>query len=293
MDKTMDKPADDTANLTFSLDSCYLVRVMFECVPVEADITALYCANPYCPCKNVTLDFFEANDKFDTRLFRLYVNYEEWRIESSEIFMQGLGYEALVDEFMGSIDERIKAEILSRAGQKAEKEHALRDDIELSRYSANSMVLYSEIYSTKPFEDLYLELEGKEYFVLDQYCPNPKCNCKDVVLLLYVVDVDTIKGEPILTYKIKFETGKGTVVDKSIGISSRFVKDLHASLSNAFGGSDFSFFENRYRKIKEWGSSHLGAKGAKAIKTTQKAGRNDPCPCGSGKKYKKCCGLST
>jgi hypothetical protein len=24
-------------------------------------------------------------------------------------------------------------------------------------------------------------------------------------------------------------------------------------------------------------------------RTTAKAGRNDPCPCGSGKKYKKCC----
>jgi len=24
--------------------------------------------------------------------------------------------------------------------------------------------------------------------------------------------------------------------------------------------------------------------------TTKKANRNDPCPCGSGKKYKKCCG---
>lgn len=23
----------------------------------------------------------------------------------------------------------------------------------------------------------------------------------------------------------------------------------------------------------------------------QKIGRNDPCPCGSGKKYKKCCGM--
>ncbi|MDG2764764.1 SEC-C metal-binding domain-containing protein [Vibrio parahaemolyticus] len=23
---------------------------------------------------------------------------------------------------------------------------------------------------------------------------------------------------------------------------------------------------------------------------TKKVGRNDPCPCGSGKKYKKCCG---
>lgn len=27
-------------------------------------------------------------------------------------------------------------------------------------------------------------------------------------------------------------------------------------------------------------------------KTTARAGRNDPCPCGSGKKYKKCCGVS-
>ena len=28
------------------------------------------------------------------------------------------------------------------------------------------------------------------------------------------------------------------------------------------------------------------------VKKTEKVGRNDPCPCGSGKKYKKCCGLN-
>jgi preprotein translocase subunit SecA len=28
----------------------------------------------------------------------------------------------------------------------------------------------------------------------------------------------------------------------------------------------------------------------RVIAKTQKVGRNDPCPCGSGKKYKKCCG---
>lgn len=27
------------------------------------------------------------------------------------------------------------------------------------------------------------------------------------------------------------------------------------------------------------------------ITTHPKVGRNDPCPCGSGKKYKKCCGM--
>ena len=29
------------------------------------------------------------------------------------------------------------------------------------------------------------------------------------------------------------------------------------------------------------------------VRTEKKVGRNDPCPCGSGKKYKKCCGLAT
>ena len=28
----------------------------------------------------------------------------------------------------------------------------------------------------------------------------------------------------------------------------------------------------------------------KVIAESEKVGRNDPCPCGSGKKYKKCCG---
>jgi uncharacterized protein len=31
---------------------------------------------------------------------------------------------------------------------------------------------------------------------------------------------------------------------------------------------------------------------ATAPTSTPKVGRNDPCPCGSGKKYKKCCGLN-
>jgi len=32
------------------------------------------------------------------------------------------------------------------------------------------------------------------------------------------------------------------------------------------------------------------AKRTEAVAAGHKVGRNDPCPCGSGKKYKKCCG---
>ncbi len=35
-----------------------------------------------------------------------------------------------------------------------------------------------------------------------------------------------------------------------------------------------------------------GTETSKPVKKVKKVGRNEPCPCGSGKKYKKCCGLN-
>ena len=34
-----------------------------------------------------------------------------------------------------------------------------------------------------------------------------------------------------------------------------------------------------------------GPRQPRRVKPSQKVGRNDPCPCGSGKKYKNCCML--
>ena len=39
-----------------------------------------------------------------------------------------------------------------------------------------------------------------------------------------------------------------------------------------------------------YGGGEGAASSPKTVKNKQKVGRNDPCPCGSGKKYKKCCG---
>src|SRR5215213_981933 len=39
-------------------------------------------------------------------------------------------------------------------------------------------------------------------------------------------------------------------------------------------------------------SQHLASQSGMPAPTFGKIGRNDPCPCGSGKKYKKCCGLN-
>jgi preprotein translocase subunit SecA len=45
-------------------------------------------------------------------------------------------------------------------------------------------------------------------------------------------------------------------------------------------------------KITNTSGSSDGTTTKKPVKADKKVGRNDPCPCGSGKKYKKCHGAS-
>ncbi|MGA8532546.1 MAG: UPF0149 family protein, partial [Candidatus Tumulicola sp.] len=49
-----------------------------------------------------------------------------------------------------------------------------------------------------------------------------------------------------------------------------------------------------YRHFRERREAEVSARTAATDRrTTPKVGRNDPCACGSGKKYKKCCGAAT
>ena len=61
--------------------------------------------------------------------------------------------------------------------------------------------------------------------------------------------------------------------------------------------SEFDVFSNadapRVQPTKQLVTNRATGAGGKPapVRVEQKAGRNDPCPCGSGKKYKKCCGV--
>jgi uncharacterized protein YecA (UPF0149 family) len=54
--------------------------------------------------------------------------------------------------------------------------------------------------------------------------------------------------------------------------------------------------KKRYAEMKKVGQRLIAEAGEivpehfTAVDRKKKIGRNDPCPCGSGKKYKKCCG---
>ena len=48
-----------------------------------------------------------------------------------------------------------------------------------------------------------------------------------------------------------------------------------------------------YRYLRKYEKLRASTHGSESLYTNIKIGRNDPCPCGSGKKYKRCCGNAT
>ena len=64
-------------------------------------------------------------------------------------------------------------------------------------------------------------------------------------------------------------------------------QELMGSLKEAYTNLD-SLLAQRHLVLKKlFRRTHVRTESPKA---NVKIGRNDPCPCGSGKKYKKCCG---
>jgi preprotein translocase subunit SecA len=52
---------------------------------------------------------------------------------------------------------------------------------------------------------------------------------------------------------------------------------------------EYDFLAERQRVLRALYRHNHGRQLGPVV-PTEKVGRNDPCPCGSGKKYKKCCG---
>ena len=65
-----------------------------------------------------------------------------------------------------------------------------------------------------------------------------------------------------------------------------------ASLNEAQRSASTSFSGNMAKRQAASGAMQKRAQGDNITvrRTVPKVGRNDPCPCGSGKKYKQCCG---
>lgn len=104
-------------------------------------------------------------------------------------------------------------------------------------------------------------------------------------------EIDYIKDTYPYTYADNKDFFEKIKCD-AVGMAEKVLDDLYSYTSKKskeeFAESLYKTYEEACKNIKEPAYVYDGPDTYRRIQP--KIGRNDPCPCGSGKKYKKCCG---
>ncbi len=99
------------------------------------------------------------------------------------------------------------------------------------------------------------------------------------------------QADPLVEYQketfLAFEEMIASVKDKVVGLIYK-AKIRSEEKKEVFGEGRKNLVHSKYSPLQKKEPVKKKPQAPKA--TTKKVGRNDPCPCGSGKKYKKCCG---
>lgn len=192
-----------------------------------------------------------------------------------------------------AIVDRLDGEVLEALGRLWYRGKGLPDPVAQHRaaralpirdYKPGEMIAHDEVLGGVR-DDVY-KLDGRLYEVLDLHCAKPGCPCGEVIL-----DFQTVvpRGGPHLGDVRIHGSGAVTLAPNSRH-PQRFA-DVWAA------------FQKRHPSFRDWlarRAALVQEVAARIVPDTRgqraaaqpKVGRNDPCPCGSGKKHKKCCGAT-
>lgn len=266
------------------------------------------CINLQCECADVTFTLTAVPDTAeptaDATSLAIRVEPESWQeIDPPE---RSAAQQGIVREFLNDYPPTQRQIFQKRAQAKRQTFRRLREyRIDPREMKAGLLVSYSQIVSEEGSIlngghsiSFRISHAGREYLIDDQYCANPDCRCEEIHLffLEYMNGAGSNEADLIEDrFRAKFSLRGKMEIEKSFGCTPEEARAIASAWQDRFG-RDLSGLRWRYEKVKEIGRRSLPARRAPArhpeivLATPASPGRNDPCPCGSGKKYKRCCG---
>ena len=262
-------------------------------------VEVIPCSTPTCTCENVNL-LFRDEHQVNTRSYSFYIAGD-----LAEKKMKKLSF----DTAEGDLSTLSKSTMLLEEELTADdwealitvhkvSKGALIDDSDLKKVEVDfsieqlnnpsSVVLFQDVFPLASY--FYFDKKDNiPYLALDQYCANHKCTCSYVVLTFS-------KDGRHEDFAFRYDYNKDTVE-----LLEAFRKDVSLQEAKNYVRLLKEKFKDFNKKLKKRNEimRHLFKKytirmNAQLIKNNrvsgQKVSRNAPCPCGSGKKYKRCCG---
>jgi hypothetical protein len=135
-----------------------------------------------------------------------------------------------------------------------------------------------------------LNIEDRRFQLDEFYCVKSNCTCTDVAVGLLDLSAPHDAADRTLAVPALFLNyrTKQWRIENAGNEEPQLLNCIAETLkTDAYA----SFFQRHHARLKSLyrGYQVRHPRPAAAPPTRDPVGRNDPCPCGSGKKYKKCC----
>jgi hypothetical protein len=161
-----------------------------------------------------------------------------------------------------------------------------------SDWKPGDMLPWSDVYP-HDFQIIFQSSRWGTVAALDQHCINPDCSCKNMLLLFVHINEAAATDElGILTlniqnWQVSMNT-RGRATASELRQLWQELQELQPGIKDVLQ-AHFQEMKKIGPKIAELSGNWQQSKIIGAKNPSSKIGRNDPCPCGSGKKFKKCC----
>lgn len=246
--------------------------------------------NPVCDCNDVFLKFERLGETHNVGInIKQRTLIERGNVSTIDDFANQVF--ALLDETDFKILKNIYWSHKRSGSEKADftqlKVVFPKDDIE----RGGIMIIYNEVL---PYANRFdVTFKGKSYFLDDHYCVKNKCQCTETLLCFYpVLNEDADENTEVEAVDLAFAMrvnyqSKTWVRDDKPETNSLDTNEVRSAVEIEYNNF-YALVQQRHQRLKLLYSNYLKAL---PLEKSQKVARNNPCPCGSGKKYKKCCGL--
>lgn len=237
-----------------------------------------YCTNPFCDCNHVTISLYNSENE-DRISFLLNFNKTHSLLpghpKPSKVEMD------IIKGFVKNMQEELF--VLLKQRYLESKAYGEKNPMSYLLFEPGRYVNYLEAFP-KNTHSLDFFCNNEKYFVEDSYELDPRNNNKDIRFAVYKFELENEKQVPLFNYTYHLDEGLRLETDKKLGaMESDMLLEVNRFIPNLP-----DIVKSRYKEMKAVGKRLMEEKPKTGF---AKLSRNDECPCGSGKKYKKCCAL--
>jgi hypothetical protein len=257
---------------------------------VSIDFHTKGCTDTECPCQDVFLVC-----DCEGLQFQVNTDVDHWRLKG--VTPDTPQTRELADALLEAVAKTVGRKIHWNFEQKYIDQRLEAYRVPAEAVRNGEMISHLQVItdSSRPSEKFGLgygvfEVDGRAFLTDVYYCSNPKCDCRQSE----VVFMEAWLGEAPKEKKINglLHLGWGFDGDTEIREQQHLSQAQAQQLIRAWTakhGEKMEVFKAEYQETKQIGRRSL-RDGTPAPSASPKVGRNAPCPCGSGKKYKRCCG---